>query len=311
MHFFDADAIDRALSFPLLIDALADAHRRAPIMIDDTMMGDEHGSYFIRNAVDPGRFVGSKLITSTPGNPYRDPPLPAVQAVCVIFDAADGRPLAVLDGTILTQWRTAADSGLGARLLARDDARTLLIVGAGAMARPLARAHRTARPSIERILVWNRTADRAAEVVADLVAEGLPAEVATGPLGESVRVADVVSTCTRAVEPVVLGADLRPGTHVDLVGAFTHGTREIDDEAMARGRIFVDRREAAFDIGDILIPIANGAITADDVLGDLHDLVAGRVGRRSADDITIYENGGGGHLDLITAETILRASGVL
>jgi ornithine cyclodeaminase len=129
-------------------------------------------------------------------------------------------------------------------------------------------------------------------------------------LQQAVRESDIVSTATRATEPVVFGADLKPGAHLDLVGGFTPATRETDDEAMARGLVFVDRREPAFDgVGDILSPIASGAITEADVLGDLHDLVARRVGRTSPDDITIFKNAGGGHLDLFTAEALLRSAG--
>jgi ornithine cyclodeaminase len=307
VRFFDAEAIDRALTFPALVDAIEEAHRRAPIEVTDTMMGEADALYFVRNAVDPGRYVGSKLITSTPANPeVRD--LPAVQAVCVIFDAVDGRPLAVLDGTVVTQWRTAADSALGTRLLARDDVRHLLVIGAGAMARPLARAHLAVRPGIERVSVWNRTSARAAEVVADLAAEGIDAAVATD-LDASIGSADVITACTRAYEPVIAGRLVQPGTHVDLVGGFTPDMREADDETMRRGQVFVDRRDTAIDVvGDLVTPIANGTITTADVLGDLHDLVAGRVGRRSPDEITVFKNAGGGHLDLITAAHLLAVT---
>jgi len=307
LAFFDGDAIDAALTYPALMDALEEAHRRAPMVVADTMLGDEHQAYFVRNAVDPGRIAGSKLITSTPSNNERGD-LPAVQAIVVLFDAADGRPLAVLDGTVLTQWRTAADSGLGARLLARPDSRRLLVIGAGAMARPLARAHAAARPSIDHVGVWNRTAERAAEMVADLTAEGVPA-VVEPDLDAAIASADVITACTRAVEPVIAGRLLRPGTHVDLVGGFTPAMREADDETMARGRIFVDRRETSIDVvGDLITPISNGTITVADVLGDLHDLVAGRAGRTTDDEITIFKNAGGGHLDLMTAEAVLRAA---
>lgn len=303
MRFLDGATIDRVLSFVPLVDAIEAAHRRPPIEVTDSLMGDEHGAYLVRNAVDAGRFVGSKLITSTPSNTARD--LPVVQAVCVLFDAADGRPLAVLDGTVVTQWRTAADSALGARLLARPDVRRLLVVGAGAMSRPLVRAHLAVRPSIDQVGVWNRTTARAEQVVADLVADGVPARLVTD-LDREVAAADVITACTRSSTPVIRGRLLRPGTHVDLVGGFTPTMQEADDDTVARGRLFVDRRETAFaGVGDVLVPIANGTITAADVLGDLHDLVAGRAGRRSPDEITVFKNAGGGHLDLMTMEHVL------
>lgn len=309
MRFFERDEIDRLLGFPMLLDAMEAAHRRAPMAVAETMLGGIEASYFVRNAIDPGRLAGSKLITSVPANLDRGN-LPAVQAVVVVFDAVDGRPLAMLDGTALTPWKTAADSALGARCLARTDVRHLLVVGAGAMSRPLVRAHLAARPSIERVSVWNRTARRATETASDLRAEGIDA-AHVDDLDAAVAAADLITACTRAESPLISGRLLRPGTHIDLVGGFTPATREADDETMARGRIFVDRRESAFEgVGDILTPIANGTITAADVLGDLHDVVAGSAGRRAPDEITVFKNAGGGHLDLITAEAVLTAAGL-
>jgi ornithine cyclodeaminase/alanine dehydrogenase-like protein (mu-crystallin family) len=306
MRFVGADEIRSVLSFPLLVDALGAAHHRPKIEIQDAMLGSRQAQYFVRHAVDAGRFMASKLITSFPGNLDGDD-LPAVQAVCVLFDGTNGRPLAVLDGTEITCWRTAADSALGAKLLAPDAPSTLLVVGAGAMASRLVRAHRAVRPSIRRVLVWNRTRERAARLAGSLAAEGIESQV-RDDLAAATREADIVSTCTRSREPLIHGVDLRPGTHLDLVGGYTPETREADDDAMRRGRVFVDRRESAFDgVGDILQPIASGAIGAADILGDLYDLVGGNVaGRRSASDITVFKNAGGGHLDLMTAELIFE-----
>jgi ornithine cyclodeaminase/alanine dehydrogenase-like protein (mu-crystallin family) len=309
VRFIDADEVNSLLTFPLVMDVFAAAHRRAPILTSDTMMGDSQEMYFIRNAVDPGRFCATKLVTTRAANLVKGD-RPAVQAVVVIFDGDTGEPLAVIDGTSLTAWKTAGDSALGARLLARPDAATLLVIGAGAMARPLVRAHVAARPSIEQVWVWNRTPERAVEVIADLAAEGVAVGLASD-LDAVIGDVDVITACTRANEPIIAGRLLRPGTHVDLVGGFTPDTREADDDTMRRGRVFVDRRESAADVGDIISPLASGAITESDILGDLHDLVADRVGRRSADDITVFKNAGGGHLDLLTAEAVLRAAGVI
>jgi ornithine cyclodeaminase/alanine dehydrogenase-like protein (mu-crystallin family) len=138
-----------------------------------------------------------------------------------------------------------------------------------------------------------------------MAGEGIAAE-AVADLEGATRAADLITTCTRSHVPLVKGAYLRPGVHLDLVGGYTPATREADDEAARRARIFVDRRESAFGgVGDILQPIANGAIREADVLGDLYDLAGGLVpGRRSADDITLFKNAGGGHLDLMTAEVV-------
>jgi ornithine cyclodeaminase/alanine dehydrogenase-like protein (mu-crystallin family) len=305
----DAEQIRNALSFPTLVSALEAAHRRPRIEVQDVHMGSEQGLYFVRNAVDSGRFFASKLITSFPSN-VAGGNLPAVQAVCVLFDGASGRPLLIMDGAEITYWRTAADSALGAKFLAPSDPATMLLVGAGAMAPWLVRAHRTVRPSIRRVLVWNRTKQRAEELAALLAKEEVDAE-AIADLEGATRAADIISTCTRSHVPLVKGANLRHGIHLDLVGGYTRETREADDEAARRALIFVDRRESAFDgVGDILQPIESCAIGEADVLGDLYDLVGGSVrGRRSPSDITFFKNAGGGHLDLMTAEVVFRLLG--
>lgn len=306
MQFIDATEIRRVMTFPIMIDAIEAAHRRPKIEIQDALLGGEAGHYFVRHAVDHGRFMGSKLITSFPSN-LKEGELPAIQAISVLFDGKNGKPLAVLDGTEITYWRTAANSALGARLLAPPSPKTLLVVGAGEMSRWLVRAHLAARPSLQHILIWNRTQHRAADIVIELAQEGIVAETIED-LDAATRLADIITTCTRSHVPLVKGANLKPGVHLDLVGGYTERTREADDEAARRALIFVDRRESAFaGVGDILQPIANGTIKEGAVLGDLYDLVSGGVsGRRSPGDITIYKNAGGGHFDLIAAETIFQ-----
>ena len=306
-RFVSAEEIRKTLSFPTLIAALEAAHRRPKMEIQNGLLGNEKEQYFVRHAVDGGRYMASKLITSFPAN-LNIGALPAVQSLCVLFDGCNGRPLAVIDGTELTHWRTAADSALGAKILAQPEAATLLMVGAGAMSGPLIRAHRTVRPTLRRILIWNRTLERAARLVAQLLEEDIDAEV-TQDLAAATQTADIISTCTRSNEPIILGANLRPGVHLDLVGGYTPATREADDEAARRSLVFVDCRESALDaVGDIAAPIAHGAIEESDVLGDLYDLLGGRVsGRRSPSDITFFKNAGGGHLDLMTAELVFSA----
>jgi ornithine cyclodeaminase/alanine dehydrogenase-like protein (mu-crystallin family) len=306
MRFVGAAEIRRVLSFPALVAALESGHRRAKIEIQDGKLGGEQEQYFVRHAVDCGRFMLSKLITSFPSN-LTAGILPAVQALCVLFDGTNGRPIAVLDGTEITYWRTAADSALGARILAPVDPATLLVVGAGEMSRWLVRAHRTVRPSLRRVVVWNRTKERATRVARLLTQEGIEAAT-TADLAAATQSADIICTCTRSHVPLILGCNLRPGTHLDLVGSYTPETREADDEAARRALVFVDRRESAFaGVGDILMPIASGAIGAADVLGDLYDLVGGAVaGRRSPSDITFFKNAGGAHLDLMTAEFVVQ-----
>jgi ornithine cyclodeaminase len=306
MRFVAADEIRNLLSFPMLVAAMEAAHRRPKMEVLDGLLGSEQRQYFVRHAVDRGRYMASKLITSFPAN-LDSGTLPAVQAVCVLFDGTNGRPLAVLDGTEITYWRTAADSALGARILAPLEPTTLLVIGAGEMSTRLVHAHRAVRPTLRRVLIWNRTKQRAVQVAARLTSQGIESE-AVEDLAAATRTADIISTCTRSHEPLVRGANLKPGAHLDLVGGYTPATRESDDEAARRALVFVDRRESAFHgVGDILQPIASGVIRESDVLGDLYDLVGGSVaGRRSAADITLFKNAGGGDLDLMTAELIFQ-----
>ena len=176
-----------------------------------------------------------------------------MQALYVLFDATTGGPLALLDGTELTYRKTAADSALGARFLARADARTLLMVGAGGLAPHLVAAHRTVRPSIERVLVWNRTRARAEAVAATVggtVVDDLDAAVAA---------ADVISTATMTKEPLVSRAAVSAGCHLDLVGAFRPDHREVDDEAVGAAELYVDDRLATLtEDGDLVIPLRTG-----------------------------------------------------
>lgn len=306
LRWVSAGEIRAALSFPRLVEALRAAHSRPRIEIQDAHLGAEQQGYFVRHAVDGGRFMASKLITSFPGNPASRG-LPAVQAILVLFDGADGRPLAVMDGTEITWWRTAADSALGMQLLAPPAPATLLVVGAGAMASGLVRAHCAVRPSLQRVMIWNRSPAGAVALAETLRREGIAAE-STEDLGAACRAAEVISTCTRSHTPLVLGRHLRPGVHLDLVGSYSPQTREADDQALQRARIFVDRRESALDgVGDILQALASGAIQTSHILGDLYDLIGGAaVGRLADEDITLFKNAGGGHLDLMTAELVLR-----
>ena len=313
MKMIEAGAMARVSDFPSLVARLEEAHRQDMDAMDDLLLSQlpETGpaSYFLLRAAWQSRLgVGAKLVTVFPENPSRG--LPSVQGIYLLFDAADGRPRACLDGTELTYWKTAADSALGAKYLAPPRPSVLLMVGAGAMAPHLIRAHLSVRPSLASVLIWNRTAERAFRLAESLRAEGVPAEAVTG-LAEAAGHADIISCATMATSPLIHGEWLRPGTHLDLVGAYTPAMREADDEAVRRSRIFVDSRPTAIHpIGELAIPLANGVITECDVLADHFDLCRGRhPGRQSADEITLFKNGGGGHLDLMTAAFVLDRAG--
>jgi len=281
-----------------LTDALAKGHRRPPAEVRDVLMAQGDNRLLSRAAWIPGLGLGVKSVTVYPGNPGLG--RPSVQGAMTVFDDATGSPEAVIDNALITTWKTAGDSLLGARLLMRPGARRLTILGAGAVAASLIDAYGALIPGLE-VRIWARRIEAAQA----LAARHPRAEAIADPEA-AVGWADIVATCTMARTPVLRGAWLRPGQHVDLIGAYTPEMREADDEVLRRGRLFVDARATTLGhIGEVMIPMASGVIGEADVLGDLYDLVAGRAGRGSGAEITVFKNGGGAHLDLMTARMIL------
>lgn len=295
--FIAAGDVEGRLDWPAMAEALAAGHRRARPALGDLFVARAPDTLLTRAAWIDGLGAAVKAVTVMPGNAARG--RASVQGALLVFDDATGALEAVIDSDLVTRWKTAADSLLGARLLARPDARRLLVLGAGAVAASLIEAYRAGFPGIA-VGLWNRSPDRARAL-----AEAAGAELAADLPG-AVAEADIVATATMATEPVLRGAWLRPGQHVDLVGAFRADMREADDEALRRARVFVDSFDTTLaHIGELRDPLARGVIAREDVLGDLHDLVAGRAGRRGAEEITLFKNGGGAHLDLMCARAIL------
>jgi ornithine cyclodeaminase len=251
------------------------------------------------------RLIVTKLVTAIPGAPS------TVEATVLAVDRATGHPLAVLDGEAVTLRRTAAASALAARHLARADADHLLVVGTGRLAGWVARAHWGLRPGLMRVSIWGRRAEAARALAATLSAEGLPAQaVAVDALPESVRQASIVSCVTTASDPVVLGQWLTPGTHLDLIGGFKPGMREVDDDAVADARIVVDTHAGALaEAGDLVQPLARGVIGRDAILGDLAALLRGDfVGRRDDRDITLFKSVGTALEDLAATRLVLEGA---
>ncbi|WP_343714355.1 ornithine cyclodeaminase family protein [Inquilinus sp.] len=299
----DADALPVD---PLwLVERLRDGHRRGIGEVERLLL-EEPGTangLLTWTAWQPGKALGAKLAAVFPGNEARGAG-PTVRSVVVLFDGQDGRPLAVITGESFTRAKTAADSALGADLLARPDAATLAVLGAGAQAETQIRYLLAVRSSIRRVAIWNRTAEKARALAAALALPGI--EIAAVAEAEAaVRAADIVSCVTASRDPVLRGAWLKPGAHVDLVGSFTPEMREADGEAMRRARLFVDtRRFAVGHCGEFTQAIAAGAIAAQDVVAELAELCTGTPGRRSAGEITLFKNAGGGHLDLMVARAV-------
>ncbi|WP_337181596.1 ornithine cyclodeaminase [Shinella sp.] len=312
MHVFDAAAVHAALDWPFLIEALRTAHRGAMPACEVVVQSDPAGGqaqFVTLPGWAPAGPIVVKMVGVFPQNAGLQPPQPAVQGLVALFDGGTGGPLLVADGAAMTARKTAADSALGAAILARDDVEDLLIVGAGALAPHFAEAHMAARPSLRRVVIWNRTAARAEAVAAGLREKGIDA-AASGDLDGAVARADVVSCVTMSDTALVKGALLRPGSHLDLVGAYLPTLREADDAALARGTIFVDSRNNIEGGGDLSQAVASGAITWDAVKADLFDLVQGKVqGRGNAEEITVFKNNGGAHLDLFTASALGQTLG--
>ncbi|MEE2952959.1 MAG: ornithine cyclodeaminase [Pseudomonadota bacterium] len=293
------------LTWTGIVEALEAGHRLPRAEIGDLLLGSGENRMLNRAAWIDGLGIAMKSVTVFAGNPRRDPPLPSVQGGVLLFDHESGAPLALVDGPLVTKWKTAGDSLLGARRLARPDAKRLLVCGAGTLAKSLIEAYSAGFEALEDIRVWNRSQERAEALIEEMGGIGARISVAHD-LEEAVRESDIVSTATMASEPFLKGEWLAPGTHVDLIGAYRPDMREADDAVLTRGRLFVDSFETTIGhIGEIEIPLRAGTITRETILGDLNDIVAETTGRQDKDEITVFKNGGGAHLDLMTARHIL------
>ena len=252
-----------------------------------------------------GRYYGVKIVNIAPGNAQRG--LPGLHSSYLLFDARTGVPLAHMDGDQITTRRTAAASALAASFLARPDAAHLLVVGAGRVAELLPEAYRAVRP-IERVSVWARREAPAQALVDCCHRLGLQAQVVTD-LPAACAEADIVSCATLSTEPLVRGAWLAPGSHLDLIGSFTPAMRETDDAAFAHARVFVDTEEALKKSGDLLGPLARGVLSADDVRGTLTTLCKGvATGRKTAQERTVFKSVGTALEDLAAAVRIFETA---
>ncbi len=249
-------------------------------------------------------FTGVKVVAVHPNNASSN--LPTIIGSYLLMDGTTGQPLTVLDGARLTVWRTAAASALAARYLARSDSRRLVMVGAGALAPFLIRAHMSQRP-LDSISIWNRRAESAEALARTLQDEGLPV-TAVSDLETAVRQADIVSAATLSDKPIVQGAWLKKGTHLDLVGAFNLAMREANDEALRLGRIHIDTEAALTEGGDVALALASGAILRTDIRGTLAELCSKRItGRQDSQDITIFKSVGAALEDLTAAILVWRS----
>lgn len=310
MLYLDAEALTERLRPKALIDAL-DRAFRSDVQVparQSYAVGDQENAaaaLIIMPAWQTNACIGVKLVTVFPNNSARGKP--AVHATYTLFDAATGEPRAMLDGTELTLRRTAAASALAARYLALPEASRLLMVGTGSLAPHAIENHAAVRP-IRSVRIWGRRPERANAVAKSLAGRHYEIE-AVEDLQSAVAWADIVSCATLAAAPLVRGAWLRPGQHIDLIGSFTPQMREADDEAMVRAAIYVDTRAGALaESGELVHALAAGLISTADIRGELSELARGSVsGRRDPGEITLFKSVGCALEDLAAAELAVSA----
>jgi len=306
MKHFDQPATREPLDFARLVPALraafaAEAQVPPRHVHAIETAGADKGTVLIMPAWSDAGFLGIKTINIFPGNSARG--LPGLHATYVLYDARTGVPLAMMDGNELTARRTAAASALGASFLARADARRLLVLGTGRVARLLPAAHASVRP-IDEVRVWNHRPEGAQALAAQWRAEGFNAQAATD-LEAAVRQADIVSCATLATAPLVRGEWLAPGSHLDLIGSFTPAMREADVRCFEGARTFVDTTEALQKAGELLNAIAAGTLRADEVQGTLAALCRGEcAGRAGREERTVFKAVGSALEDLAAATLV-------
>ena len=302
---FDAAAVTAATPWSKLLPALEKAFASKHVAPDRhihtiAVPGSESGTALLMPAWVEGEHYGVKLANIFPANGTFG--LPAVSAAYILFDGRTGRLLALIDGGMLTARRTAATSALASSKLSRPESSTLLMVGAGRLAKLLIEAHRSVRP-IKRVLVWARRPEQARSLAAAVGGEAIT------NLNAGIELADIVSAATLSRAPLIPGGKLRPGTHLDLVGAFTPEMRETDAEAVGRASVFIDTIGGArVEAGDLIQAAAEGHFGWEQVVADLAELATGaHPGRIRDNEITLFKSVGAAIEDLAAARLVAQA----
>jgi ornithine cyclodeaminase len=309
MRVVTADEVERALGEAELVERLRAAFIAGcvqPIRTHHTIAqpGQPEATLLFMPAWQEGGPVGIKLVTIFPGNAAKG--LPSVQGFYILLDGATGEARAAIDARVLTAKRTAAASALASTYLSYRAASRLLMVGTGMLAPYLIQAHATVRP-IRHVMLWGRHRDKAEALAKRLGHAELRLE-AVSDLEAAAREADIISCATLSQTPLIKGAWLRPGQHLDLVGAYTPAMRESDDEAVRRARVYVDTREGALkEGGDIAQPLADGVLSEAAIRGDLYELCRNRrLGRQDPEEITLFKSVGAAIEDLTAAQLVME-----
>ena len=298
MKWISAEALAKAAPYRDVVEALRDGFTWDSVTPVRHHHELPHGTNLLLMPSWSKQWTGIKLVTTQAANVANG--LSSVQASYVLIETATGTPVAMMDGTELTRRRTAAASALAADYLARRDAEVLALVGAGALALHFVHAHAAVRP-IRKVLVCNRTSDRADALAKELVQGGFDARVSN--IENAVKLADIVTCITSSNSALVQGDWLKPGTHVDLAGAYKPTMREVDAETVARASVYVDDRAGAeAEAGDLLQAKAEGKFDFTQVKGDLYQLCRGtKKGRESESEITLFKSSGLALEDLAAA----------
>ena len=287
---------------------LSSGRAHVPLRCPIPVPAHEGVTIFMPAYLEQSGDLGAKIVSVFPRNLKAG--LPTIHAVVIVIDSTTGRPSALMDGTYLTALRTGAASGAATDLLARRDARVVAIFGAGTQGRTQLEAVCTAR-SITQVFVFDKERKRAERFVAEMGSRGAPIpeeiEIASSP-AEAVRRADILCTATTSTEPVFEGKELRPGTHINAVGAYTPQMQEVDVETIRRAKVVIDSRDASLvEAGDLIIPLRQGTITERHIHAEIGEIVAGRKpGRTSEEEITYFKSVGVAVQDVAAARRILE-----
>jgi 1-pyrroline-2-carboxylate reductase [NAD(P)H] len=309
MQVISAEQVHQSLNFPALTAALAQAFA-APFHMPARQVFhlSEDAACKDAFAVLPSwnqDVIGVKAFTYFPDNGAHQ--LPSLFSKILLFKRDHGEPLAMVDGTSVTYWRTAAVSALAAQQLARADASRLLLLGTGNLALPLLRAHAALR-SLSSVQVWGRDIAKAERIVAAFRAEQPALAVSVvSDLRAAVRQSDIIVAATGSAEPLVLGEDVQAGSHVDLLGNHSPDRRECDTALVEKSAVFVDYApNVCREAGELLIPVAEGRFTLEQIRADLAACCRGEAGRRDAQEITLFKSVGTALADLVTAHLVQR-----
>lgn len=311
MKTIGPEEVHAALSYPALVDALQETFSgefnmppRNVFLLDE--QSGSHDAFAVLPSWNTD-LIGVKAFTYFPSNsePYK-----SLYSKILLFDRAHGEPLALVDGTTVTFWRTAGISGLATRLLARKDAENLLLLGTGNLAKYIIRANASVRP-LKRVSVWGRTPSNAAQIVDEMSSEleGVEVTVATD-LEKSCRQADIIVSATASHEPLVMGDWVTEGTHTDFIGNHHADKRECDTSLVLKSKVYADSYANCFkEAGEILVPISEGVFQKDDVVADLSEMCNGSGPlRQNDDDITLFKSIGMGISDLVGAGLAYKVS---